>query len=299
MRNNKFGRLLLIIFAAFLSYYSWNNYLRPVKINDKINRESEHYIYDIYQSDGYRYSLLNEQEKEFYKDLIEGYKNLTKKKTFNLAEYGCSEVVGCNIGTSNIFNAIFIDHPELIQFSSFSYIYNNSSTVIKFDLMPITRFKFINFLRIKKMQRKVEDIRKETEGLNEREKVIYVYDWMGKNARYDYAFTYNSKNQSAYNSLIKGGGVCASFAKSAQILFQNIGIDSQIAIGSTGRGLHAWNIIKIDGNYYNFDSTYASSREPGTDSYYDGLIQSVLKGHKFDDPLKYPKLTNDDFFVLQ
>ena len=87
-----------------------------------------------------------------------------------------------------------------------------------------------------------------------KEKIKYVYNWMGNNTSYDKTFTWSSKNQSVYSVFMSKEAVCAGFAKASQIIFQNIGIESYGVAGQTG-GPHMWNIIEYDGKYYFFDST--------------------------------------------
>ena len=91
-------------------------------------------------------------------------------------------------------------------------------------------------------------------------------------AEYDNLFKISAKNQSAYNAMVKKKAVCAGFAKTANLIFQAIGIESY---GITGHN-HMWNIVKLDDKYYYFDATVAACIKKDRPEYYDGLRQSVM-----------------------
>ena len=67
----------------------------------------------------------------------------------------------------------------------------------------------------------------------------------------------------AYGALVKGKAVCEGYAESLQYLLQRAGIQSVEVFGygitdpETGAGEnHAWNIVRIDGEYYLVDLTW-------------------------------------------
>ena len=60
----------------------------------------------------------------------------------------------------------------------------------------------------------------------------------------------------AYGALINGKAVCEGYTKAFQYLLQKVGIQSFLATGKGNGDLHAWNIVRIDGKYYNVDLTW-------------------------------------------
>ena len=131
------------------------------------------------------------------------------------------------------------------------------------------------------------------------EKVKYVYDWIGKNSTYDKVFTYASKNQSIYNVFMNKNAVCAGFAKASAVIFQNIGINSYTITGES-TGPHMWNVVELDGKYYFYDSTVATSaRNEETSWYYDGLKQEFMSTYSVDYPNWYPEIANDNGIYIE
>ncbi len=61
----------------------------------------------------------------------------------------------------------------------------------------------------------------------------------------------------AYGPLMKGRGTCEGYAEAARLLFTAVGIESLFISGTVeNNSPHAWNIIKIGGNYYHIDITW-------------------------------------------
>lgn len=98
------------------------------------------------------------------------------------------------------------------------------------------------------------------EGKSDYEKVKYFHDYICENTVYD------SKNvdkgiiteeaSSAYGSLVKGLAVCSGYSKALQLLCDSAGIECYYVVGETHPGFHAWNVVKIDGIYYQIDVTW-------------------------------------------
>lgn len=96
--------------------------------------------------------------------------------------------------------------------------------------------------------------------MSDLEKEIAIHDYVVKNTVYDYKNYLNNtippESYSVYGVLMKGIGVCDGYAKTMDLLLNMAGIETYI-IGGKGLGEpHAWNIVKIDGEYYHLDSTW-------------------------------------------
>jgi transglutaminase/protease-like cytokinesis protein 3 len=55
------------------------------------------------------------------------------------------------------------------------------------------------------------------------------------------------------NTLIEGKGVCEGYSDAFWMLMDILNIDCQCVYGG---GNHEWNIVKIDGEWYNIDVTW-------------------------------------------
>lgn len=166
----------------------------------------------------------------------------------------------------------------------------------------------------------------------------FIKDWIGKNindkmtdeekvraindfmvAKYRYTFgdkgqcPKGSKNcpdeklgkysvYSTFSLLFEGGGVCDAKAKLFYRLAKEAGLEVLYITGYVNRNtLHAWNMVKVDGNWYHIDTTWNRGTEPGmgeyeyfnTRDYYLKSDSSMKKGHHTWKAGKYPKAYSD------
>lgn len=110
-------------------------------------------------------------------------------------------------------------------------------------------------------------------GKNEYQKAKAIYDYMCSNITYDYK-NLNDPNYtlkfSAYAALINKTSVCQGYATLFYRLALEAGLDARVIAGVAGGGNHAWNIVKINGSYYNLDSTWDAGRDP-----YDYFLKNM------------------------
>jgi hypothetical protein len=79
-------------------------------------------------------------------------------------------------------------------------------------------------------------------------------------------------NQNICSVFLEGKSVCQGYAKSLQYMLQKSGIECFIVTGFTGGERHAWDVAKINGNYYYLDPTW------GDASYsYSGETSSIYE----------------------
>ena len=265
-----------IIFLGIIIYVIWWYFYGPLKPAPNIDKSSEWYVNDLYMSNQYYYeNLLNDEEKEIYKKLFESYNNMNEEIVIN-KDYST---------VSKIWDALICDHPEMINITSFRYYNNGSSVTIK--PIYLTKSEFDLNLKIRKMQRMVAKVIKETEGKSEFEKEQYVYEWLGKKSNYGSGLF--SSDQSAYTAFtMMSNTVCAGYGKAAQILLGNCEIDSLININSD----HLWNTVKLDGEYYFFDATVTSNTRENIEGNvsYMGLNQNKYTS---DYEILYPSVLPD------
>ena len=92
-------------------------------------------------------------------------------------------------------------------------------------------------------------------------KIQTVYDWICKNVCYDHdnleVDSYKTK-YTAYAALINGTAVCQGYATLMYRLALEMGIDCRVIAGVSSEERHSWNIVQLDGVYYNLDATWDS-----------------------------------------
>ena len=90
--------------------------------------------------------------------------------------------------------------------------------------------------------------------MSERQKAEAIYAWVRGNFRYAGHSASRDWPSEAYRSLRSHHGDCFSFYSAANALLSRAGIPSIEVIRSTDAD-HYWNLVRVDGNWYHFDTT--------------------------------------------
>ena len=88
-------------------------------------------------------------------------------------------------------------------------------------------------------------------GYSDYNKVKYIYEWLCTNNTY--GGTYES---SSYGSIVAGGANCLGYAEGTFYLLSKAGFDVVYATGYGTDQNHAWVKVKINGKWYNVDTTW-------------------------------------------
>ncbi|MBR5514576.1 MAG: bacterial Ig-like domain-containing protein [Clostridia bacterium] len=148
----------------------------------------------------------------------------------------------------------------------------------------------------------IKDIRSNT-SLSEAKKALLVHDRLALICEYDYNDT--EHQYTSYGALVKGIAVCQGYAEAYDYLLGELGIESYVC---SSRVLnHAWNIIKINGDYYHVDVTWDDISWDSGNRGAIGMVQHVnflrsskgiyATGHTASDYESFPtKNTFDSYF---
>ncbi len=121
-----------------------------------------------------------------------------------------------------------------------------------------------------------------TPNMSEYEKEKALHDMLA--IHITYISTENSHN--AYGALVEGKAVCEGYAEALQYLLQRVGIQSVEIFGyginpSTGLGEpHAWNAVRIDGDYYLVDLTWNDQKNVLLHAYFNQTSQIMAEDHE-------------------
>ncbi len=78
-----------------------------------------------------------------------------------------------------------------------------------------------------------------------------IHNWIVNNVSYDYTL----QQRTAYTALTTGKTVCMGYAMLMEKMLNQAGIDSKIVTGNIPQGYHAWNMVKLDNDWYYIDVT--------------------------------------------
>ncbi|GKV65971.1 MULTISPECIES: transglutaminase domain-containing protein [Sporosarcina] len=132
------------------------------------------------------------------------------------------------------------------------------------------------------------------------DKVIAVNDFITRN--YSYSFDTKLTPHSAHTMITEQQGVCQAYALLAQRLLQELGVEAYYQTGEIiGGELHAWNKVKVDGKWYNLDTTWndpLADRKGQTRYEYLLVSDKVMNESRTADDLGLPAATSTKYDVL-
>lgn len=133
-----------------------------------------------------------------------------------------------------------------------------------------------------------------TDGMTDLEKETAVYTWLTENVDYDWSHMDIMAETTRdayvpYGGLVNQSAVCLGYATSFQLLMDTAGIECVTVVGAAfhSTGDHAWNMVKLDGNWYCVDPTWdANGRQQSGEEYewryFNVTSDEMAKDHQWD-----------------
>jgi hypothetical protein len=116
------------------------------------------------------------------------------------------------------------------------------------------------------------------DGKSDYTKYYEIYDYVTTNVHYDTAALERVESGnaqegdylifSAYGALHGKEAVCQGYATLLYAMCRSLDLPVRVITGTGGGGNHAWNIVALDGLYYNMDATWDSDRDAESRSFF-------------------------------
>ena len=259
------------------------------------------------QADCYAFGRLSEEEQEVYLEILEALLQFKE----NVKRSSCDKEL-----ISRVFQCVLNDHPEIFYVDGYSYTeYTLGSILKKITFTGSYRF---SPEEVVEKQRQIDSYVNQCltgmpENADEYEKVKYVYEYLIHHTDYDAAA---KDSQNICSVFLEQKSVCQGYAKATQYLLNRAGVFATLVLGRVvgGEG-HAWNLVRIDGEYYYVDTTWgdASYQAVGGGDYpvekiptinYDYLCvttEQMEQTHTRENVVEMPECTSMDanFYVRE
>lgn len=239
----------------------------------------------FYSSNDVIYSLSN------LKDVV---KNSMYDRVTSLSVHYMGDTSNIKADITNIIDDI-LNQDDYLKYSYTGYGFNcngyENDVTIDFSFKYLTTKSEEDFV-----DSKVSSILGQivNSSMNDDQKEKSIHDYIVKNVQYDTSY----ERYSAYNALSEGKTVCNGYALLAYKMLKDAGIESKIITGTANNGYetenHAWNLVKLNGNWYHLDCTWD---DPVPDvkgrvlyDYYNVTDSQISKDHTWDHSL-YPSAT--------
>ena len=195
-----------------------------------------------------------------------------------------------NIYVKNVDADIIYEGLQSVTSPYVFFVTNNDYTSINIQYSAESKDKSLNAL--KEINKKADEIVSKiiTPNMTDEKKIETIYDYIINNADYDSEYYSNNKkvdftSRTAYGILLNKKGICGGFSDSINMLLRKIGIEAYSVFGRAAGDDHAWNVIKLNGEYryldVTFDNTYSTAQKI-SHKYLDVTEEQISKDHDWD-----------------
>ena len=242
----------------------------------------------------YYYDQLNKEQQRAYYAMKEGLLKL--QDSFAVPMLSGKEL-------SDLYFMIRMDCPEIFYSVNYSYKYYPDSTAV--EMMPQYLFSKDKIREHRQaMESRIKKLARQAEKLDEKGKELFIHDFIVQNVRYDKLK--KEYSHEIIGALGNGVAVCEGMAKAVKVLCDALGLWCMIALSEANpeKGIkyrHAWNVIRIDGQYYHLDVTFDNTLSREDIIRYDYVNLSDRQIFRDHEPViwKVPACSDKDHFYYK
>ena len=200
------------------------------------------------------YDQLHSNEKKLYDRALEALEN--GDDSVYLADLGLDNDSADRVCDALMKDSYLFDQIYMFGDGGYWYTWHGNNTTMFFDYNaddPASRAARTEFED--RAARIVEEADKRP---TDYEKLKFIHDWIADNTEYLDDDTIDNIRR-ADGPIINGIAVCAGYAFAFKYLAQSLGFDCIYVTGIGNEGdtvRHAWNMVKLDGEWYNVDVTW-------------------------------------------
>ena len=253
------------------------------------------------------YNNLRRDNIETEDDLLSalGYAYYTGQEYINLTEYiSGASIDYANYRMNKLLEVVDLSYVKFSEFATFLRSTNIKSRVskdhidytieISYDFMDPNNTYSNNIDYIESFKSTCEEhlVKLNTQGMlsnsmSNKEKAQVIYEYLDKLLEYDLTL----QNMNAYLGFKTGSTVCQGYSQMFTFMTRLLGLEAYTVRGYArsndgSYGLHSWNRITYNGQYYYCDPTWGDPI-PNRDNYSDlrwfWLTESEMTGHYLDD----------------
>lgn len=216
------------------------------------------------------YEALKEEEKVVYKEIFCILKDMKNNVELSVTD---------SYFVEKIFKCVMNDHPEFYYVEGYTYTtYTKKDTITKLEFSgTYTKSKEECEALNEQIDRYVtECFLGMPTGLSDYGKVKYLYEYIIDRTEYDLMA---KESQNICSVFLQGKSVCMGYARAMQYLLLKENILCTIVNGTAEEGEeHAWNMVRLDGEYYHLDVTWGDASYTGENT---GILGEGITNYSF------------------
>lgn len=225
-----------------------------------------------YSTYGYE-MLASGPNKNVYNGLVEACKAFNESNS-DATDIGAGMYCAVTINVENymldasvlyqIIGSLYYDHPEFYWMENYNYTtVNNNVASITIGCVSEYRLGTTRLELQSRMDEEIDNYLRLLVGVTSNyEKELIIHDEIIKQVQYSYNSSGQPSQEKWAHSIVGVFDtnykevVCSGYARAFQLLMNACGLECIYIVGTGNGGSHAWNKVKIDGEWYNIDLTW-------------------------------------------
>lgn len=208
--------------------------------------------------------------RALYNDIHTALKN--RETILDISKYAIPPDNDGRLALQTVLQAVLDNTYDLLLGKTLKYSYSSNETIIELSFEYPDSKELYKKHYNEAMQAIENIIADMPSGFTDLEKVLYVYNYLALNFEYDFDLYDKDKADNVvrdiYRFFNEKKGVCQAYTKAFSAIMDRLGIECYEVIDNAAN--HTWNVVGLNGKYYNIDTTWA---DPVTvtadDKYYD------------------------------
>ena len=249
----------------------------------------------------YAYSTLDEETRIVYDEVLDAILSHEEDVSVSTVDKKILE---------NAYKAVCADYGGLFWVSGYVYTqYTRGGKLVGMDFTP--KYTMSHEERIGIQEQIDDSVEELLAGISvsnsDYEKAKYVFEILIQNVDYDASM---ENNQNIISVFLSRATVCQGYACATQYLLNKLGVPSTIVTGTAEGESHAWNLVRLDGNYYYMDTTWGNSRYLDDSSQIEKYVnysylavtsEEISRTHVLDSSFPLPECTSmeNNYFVRE
>lgn len=267
MKNNKKSLSFAISAVLILSILIVNTISVLAKNNN--------IAYGFSKQDNFYSSSIQTNNEQLEETILNGWDQLKTKINVEAFNIHINDI-------GDIYFKILTDNPQYFYVASqLNYSYTVSTgTVTEVTVSYNYETNEIPALKTEFNQAVDNALKIIQPSMDDLQKALAIHDYLVLNCEYNSNFytdpaLIDSESFTAYGCLVNKIAVCQGYSYAYKLLLNKVGIESSIAVSEAMN--HAWNLVKINGEFYHVDVTWDDSLILTGDGKHVDLIGKV--GH--------------------
>lgn len=256
---------------------------------------------DIASPGNYAYGALGDEAKQVYNEMLTTILEHQESVEVSTLDQDVME---------EAYKAVMADYGGLYWVSGYVYTqYTRGGELTSMEFSPKYTMEYEERER---MQRQIDaSVEELLAGISitdsDYEKAKYVFEILVQNVDYDSSA---ENNQNIISAFLNRATVCQGYACATQYLLRLLGIESVIVTGNANGESHAWNLVRLDGEYYYMDTTWGNSRYLDSSSQTEKYVnynylaitsEEISRTHAADSSFPLPECSSmrNNYFVRE